>query len=58
MPIIAGFRQAGVSARGADHRQDRPPRHIRQTRHDGLLENEGGRARQPLTSIHMSSLFG
>jgi hypothetical protein len=39
-----GIRQAGFSAGGADHRQNRAPRHIRQTRHDGLLASEGGRA--------------
>ena len=33
------------NARGADHRQDRPPRNIRETGDAGLLENDGGCAR-------------
>jgi bifunctional non-homologous end joining protein LigD len=41
-----GIRPTGVNARGTDHREDQPPRHFGQTRHNGLLENESGRARR------------
>ena len=47
MPVIAGFdKLASVPEEQITEKIGRPPRHIRQTGHDGLLENEGGRARR------------